>query len=63
MNEAKQKEASVDPMEIYNLFKSFPFENLNIIKWAIDVDVGQLNKEFEIIAENIINGNDNSLSN
>jgi len=61
ISEAKQKEVSVDPLEIYNLFKSFPFENLNIVKWAIDVDTDQMKKEFEIIAEDIINRNDNTL--
>lgn len=61
INEAKQKEASVDPLEIVNLFKSFPFENLNIIKWVKPVDHHQIKADFSIIAEDILNGSDNSL--
>ncbi len=33
VKEAKQKEVSVDPIEISNLFRTFPAENLNSIKW------------------------------
>ncbi|MFN3874163.1 MAG: hypothetical protein ACK4R9_14280, partial [Ignavibacterium sp.] len=31
--EAKQKEVSIYPIEISNLFRTFPAENLNSIKW------------------------------
>ena len=62
MLEAKQKEASVDPVEIYNLFNSFPFESLGGIKWIKSVDYGQIQYDFNIIAEDILDGRDNSLA-
>jgi len=62
INEAKQKEASVDPIEIINLFESFPFKNLDIIKWIKPVDYTQVKNDFHIIAKDILNGQDNSLS-
>jgi predicted nucleotidyltransferase component of viral defense system len=61
INEAKQKEASVDPLEIINLFRDFPFDSLDKIKWVSPIDNNQVKKEFHIIAEDILNGNDNSL--
>lgn len=61
IKEAKQKEASVDPLEIVNLFKTFPFENLRDIKWAQTVDFNQIKNEFDLIAQDILNGRDNSL--
>ena len=62
INEAKQKEASVDPIEIINLFESFPFKNLDLIKWITPVDYTQVKNDFHIIAKDILNGQDNSLS-
>lgn len=62
INEAKQKEASVDPIEIINLFESFPYENLDIIKWITPVDYTQVKNDFHIIAKDILNGQNNSLS-
>lgn len=62
INEAKQKEASVDPLEILNLFRTFPFENLDLIKWIKPVDYNQLKTDFFIIAEDILNGKNNSLT-
>ena len=61
-SESKQKEATVDPVEIFNLFKSFPFENLNAIKWAQKFDFSKIEKEFDVIAQEILNGSDNSLA-
>ena len=61
MLEAKQKEASVDPIEINNLFRSFPFESLDLIKWITPVDYGQIRHDFKVIAEDILDGCDNSL--
>jgi len=61
INEAKQKEASIDPLEIFNLFKSFPFDSLDAIKWVKPVDYDQLKTDFSLIAEEMLNGSDNSL--
>lgn len=61
INEAKQKEVAVDPLEIFHLFKSFPFESLDAIKWIKPVDYNRIKEDFHGIAEDIVNGSDNSL--
>lgn len=61
INEAKQKEGAVDPVEIFNLFKSFPFESLDAIKWVKPVDYNRIKEDFYVVAEDIVNGSDNSL--
>lgn len=61
MNQAKQKEGAVDPLEIFNLFKSFPFENLNAIKWVNPVDFNKVKEDFHILEEDILYGRENSL--
>jgi predicted nucleotidyltransferase component of viral defense system len=62
INQAKQKEGAVDPSEIFNVFKSFPFENLNAIKWVKPVDFSKVKEEFNILAEDILYGRENTLS-
>jgi len=61
INQAKQKEGSVDPLEIFNLFKSFPSENLNAIKWVKPVDFNKVKEDFHILEEDILYGRENSL--
>ncbi len=60
--EAKQKEAGVDPVEIFNLFTSFPFENLGLIKWSSSFDSKEIEKDFSAIAGDIFHGRDNSFT-
>jgi len=60
-NEAKRKDPGVDPISLSDLFKSFPFENLDFIKWIISPDPDKLKKEFMLIADDILYGEDNSL--
>ena len=62
LSEAKQKEAAVDPVEIFELFKSFPFENLDLIKWKSGFNIDSLKKDFSIIANDIFYGKENSLA-
>ena len=62
IKESKRKEASIDPLEIINLFRTFPFEKLDLIKWSNPVDYNQLKTDFFIIADDILNGRNNSLS-
>lgn len=59
--EAKQKEVGVDPVEIFNLFTSFPFDNLGLIKWSSSFDNKEIEKDFSAIAGDIFHGRDNSL--
>lgn len=61
INEARLKEASIDPLEIINLFREFPFDSLDKLKWISPIDKNQAEKDFNIIAEDILNGSDNSL--
>lgn len=60
-NESKYKDPGVDPISLSNLFKSFPFENLNLIKWIITPNIELLKREFFQIADDILYGKDNSL--
>lgn len=60
--EAKQKEAAVDPVEIFELFKSFPFQHLNLIKWKSDFKTEMIKNDFDIISNDIFYGRENSLS-
>lgn len=62
INEAKQKEASVDPIDIVGLFKDFPFDSLDKIKWIEPINYTRAKKDFHIISEDILNGKNNSLS-
>lgn len=62
INHAKQTEVAIDPLEFFNLFKSFPFESLTAIKWVKPVNYNQIKENFNKIAEDIVNGTDNSLS-
>ena len=57
----RTRNSSFDPLEIFNLFKSFPFENLSAIKWIKPVDYNRIKEDFFIIAEDIVVGSDNSL--
>jgi len=59
--ESKQKEAGVDPVEIFNLFTSFPFENLGLIKWSSSFNNKEIEKDFSAIAGDIFHGRDNSI--
>ena len=59
--EGHLKEASVDAMEISNLFRSFPFEKLESIKWIPGFDYSNVQSDFAMIAEDIFYGKQNTL--
>lgn len=60
-NEAKHKDPGVDPISLSDLFRSFPFENLDLIKWIITPPTEVVKNEFQFIADDILYGKDNSL--
>lgn len=60
-NEAKHKDPGVDPVSLSDLFKSFPFENLDLIKWIITPPTDVIKNEFNLIADDILYGKNNSL--
>lgn len=62
MIEAKAKEPTVDPAELYNLFYSFPFQQLGFIKWASGFNCDNIESDFRIIANDILAGRRNSLT-
>jgi uncharacterized protein YutD len=62
VEEAKTKEAAVDPVLIYEILKSFPEAELSYVKWAIPVDSGIFKKDLDLIAVDILHGRYNSLA-
>jgi len=63
ISEAKNKEAGVDPVSIFEILSSFPVEKLNLIKWIHKPDPLQFKNDLSIIADDIFNGRENSLIN
>ena len=61
--EAKNKEAGVEPEVIFNILKSFPIGQLELIKWIVKPDFDTIKNDLSIIAEEILYGNENSLTN
>jgi hypothetical protein len=61
MENALQKEASLGPIEVFNILKSFPVENLSFIKWISQPDFDEIIHDINVIAEDLFYGNENSL--
>lgn len=61
VREAKQKEAGVEPDTLYTIIRSFPVEQLDLVKWVVKPDYLVLRKELEMIASDIFYGSENSL--
>ncbi|NUM61582.1 MAG: nucleotidyl transferase AbiEii/AbiGii toxin family protein [Ignavibacteriaceae bacterium] len=62
IDEAKSKEAGVDPVAIYEILSSFPLDKLSIINWIEKPETEIFKKEIMQIAEDILHGRENSLS-
>jgi len=61
MSEAKTKEAGVDPIEIYNIMKSFPSQLLSSIKFTKSIQEKLFLEDISTIANDILLGNENNL--
>ncbi|OQX04559.1 MAG: hypothetical protein BWK80_53490 [Desulfobacteraceae bacterium IS3] len=61
IEQAKEKEAGIEPVEIFNILKSFPEDAISLIKWAIPIDADKFISELNQIAADIFQGNRNSL--
>lgn len=61
IKDAKSKEAGVEPEVIFNILKSFPIEQLNLIKWTNKPDYKLLKLELSQIADDIFFSKENSL--
>lgn len=62
INEAKSKEAGVEPEVIFNILKSFPIAQLQLIKWIVKPDYLKIENDLSKIAEDILFGKENSLT-
>jgi hypothetical protein len=63
ISEAKNKEAGVDPVPIFEILSSFPVDKLNLIKWISKPDHLQFKNDLSIIADDIFNARENSIIN
>jgi len=61
IEEAKTKEAGVEPEVIYNILRSFPQEQLRMVKWAQNPDYRDVKKDLDIIADDLFYGRQNSV--
>ena len=63
ISEAKNKEAGVDPVSIFEILNSFPVDKLNLIKWVRKPNPLQFKNDLSIIADDIFNARENSIFN
>jgi len=61
IKEAKDKEAGVDPVSLYEILNTFPIEKIDLIKWIKKPEEEIFKKEISRIAEDILYGKENSL--
>ena len=61
VQEAKTKEAAIDPVILFEILKSFPEAELAYVKWITPVDSKVFKKELDQIAEDILHGRHNTL--
>jgi hypothetical protein len=61
IDEAKNKEAGVDPVAVYEILSSFPIDKLDLIRWVKKPEAENFKKEIFQIAEDIFYGKENSL--
>lgn len=59
---AKEKELGLDVLKISEIIKSLPSNYIDAIKWAMPVDRDQMINELSIIADDILWGRENSLT-
>jgi len=62
IREAKIKEAGVEPEEIFNIIKSFPIKELDLIRWIKKPDYFMVQSDLQQIAEDIFYGRKNEIS-
>lgn len=62
LSEAKNKEAGIDPISIYEILTTFPSDKIKVIKWVKQPDRSQFKNELNIIANDILRGRRNSIA-
>ena len=61
IEEAKEKDLWVDPLEVCRILNSFKINLFDTVKWAFPVDKGQMGRELAQMHEDLFYGKDNSL--
>jgi len=59
VEEARSKEAGLDPVVLYDLMRSFPREMLSTIRWAVEVNPDTFLKDLQRLAEDLFFMRDN----
>jgi len=62
IGEAKQKEFSIEPTVLYDLFVGFPIKELEYIRWVQEPDYQCIKNDFLVIGQDIFFGRQNSLN-
>ncbi|HPC35537.1 MAG TPA: nucleotidyl transferase AbiEii/AbiGii toxin family protein [Candidatus Marinimicrobia bacterium] len=60
IKEAKTKEAGVEPEIVFNIIKSFPVKELELVKWVVEPDIEIIKSDLSRIADDIFWGKENS---
>ena len=55
------KKSPVDPIEVSKIIKTLPRKELKLIQWTSDINIHEVFSDLQIIAEDILLGNPNSL--
>ena len=61
LNEAREKDLWVEPLEVCRLIHSFPSRLMQKINWIVDVDFKKTNKDIQVLHDDIFMGRSNSL--
>ena len=61
LNEAREKDLWVEPLEVCRLIHSFPIRMMQKINWIVDVEFKKINKDIQILHDDIFMGRSNAL--
>jgi hypothetical protein len=61
VEEAREKDLWVEPLNVCKIINGFPSENLNKIKWITAININNLIADLEILHDDIFYGKRNSL--
>lgn len=61
ISEAKTKEAGIDPLALQEILRSFPPDEVMAVKWNIPIDENNFIADLATIADDILQGKENSL--
>ena len=61
ISEAKTKEAGIDPLALQEILRTFPSDEVMAVKWSIPIDQKEFITDLATIADDILQGKENSL--